>query len=349
MSAKRRGDLFSGYFKKEVIVLRKALLLLLAMVLLLSGCGVSGNDYSALVPGDEERLIIYTSHKEDVYAPIIREFERRTGIWTELKTGGTNELLEEIAAGDTDCDLMFGGGVDSLSAYADCFMKYNSPAMAQVDEKFTGDGTWTPFSSLPLVLIYNTQLVRLNPPTGWQSLLDSEWRGKIAFADPTVSGSSYTALCTMAQAVGGDEEEIIRSFAENLDGRQAEGSGLVVGRVAEGSCYIGVTLEETALRAVSEGYDIALVYPEEGTSALPDGAAIVKGCKHEENARRFIDFLLSEDVQSRLPDKFSRRSVLSDADSEPELELMDYDLAWASGIQSRLLESWQGYFEGGRE
>lgn len=326
--------------------MRKTLLLLLAAVLLLSGCAMGGEDHAALAPDEGERLIIYTSHKENVYAPIIREFERRTGIWTELRAGGTNELLEEIAAGGTDCDLMFGGGVDSLSAYADCFTKYNSPAMARVDEKFTGDGIWTPFSSLPLVLIYNTQLVRVNPPTGWCSLLEREWRGRIAFADPTVSGSSYTALCTMAQAVGGDEEEIIRSFAKNLDGHQAEGSGLVVGQVAEGSCYIGVTLEETALRAVSEGYDIALVYPEEGTSALPDGAAIVKGCKHEENARLFIDFLLSDDVQERLPDKFSRRSVLAEAESEPELELLDYDLDWASGMQSTLLESWQEYFEG---
>lgn len=326
--------------------MKKTLLLLLAMVLLLSGCGVRGDDYSALAPAEEKRLVIYTSHKEDVYDPIIREFERRTGIWTELKTGGTNELLEEIAAGDTDCDLMFGGGVDSLTAYAGCFTKYNSPAMANVDEKFTGDGTWTPFSSLPVVLIYNTQLVRLNPPTGWQSLLDGEWRGKIAFADPTVSGSSYTALCTMAQALGGDAEEVLQRFAENLDGRQTDGSGLVVGQVAEGSCYIGVTLEETALKAVSEGYDIALVYPEEGTSALPDGAAIVKGCKHEQNARLFIDFLLSEDVQQRLPEKFSRRSVLTEAESEPELELLSYDLDWASAMQSQFLDSWQGYFEG---
>ena len=325
--------------------MRKTLLLLLAAVLLLSGCAMGGEDYAALAPDEGERLIIYTSHKEYVYAPIIREFERRTGIWTELRAGGTNELLEEIAAGGTDCDLMFGGGVDSLSAYADCFTKYLSPAMAQVDEKFSGDGTWTPFSSLPLVLIYNTQLVRINPPTGWKSLLDREWRGRIAFADPTISGSSYTALCTMTQALGGDEQIICR-FAENLAGRQAEGSGLVIGQVAEGSCYIGVTLEETALRAVSEGYDIALVYPEEGTSALPDGAAIVKGCMHEQNARLFIDLLLSEDVQERLPDKFSRRSVLSGAQNEREIELLDYDLDWASSAQTELLKSWQECFEG---
>lgn len=325
--------------------MRKMLLLVLAAVLLLGGCSAGENEYAALAPGEEARLIIYTSHKESVVTPIIREFERRTGIWIELKTGGTNELLEEIAAGGTDCDLMFGGGVDSLAAYAECFTKYNSEGMEKVEKKFSGDGTWTPFSSLPLVLIYNTKLVRVNPPTGWGSLLEQEWKGKIAFADPTVSGSSYTALCTMAQALGGDAEETIRRFAENLAGRQTKDSGLVVSEVAEGRCYIGVTLEETALRAAAAGYDIALVYPEEGTSALPDGAAIVAGCAHEENAEKFIDFLLSEDVQSKLGGKFSRRSVLAGAERELETALLEYDLDWASSMQTELLQGWQSCFE----
>ena len=31
----------------------------------------------------EKRLTVYTSHKQEVYAPIIKEFEERTGIWVE--------------------------------------------------------------------------------------------------------------------------------------------------------------------------------------------------------------------------------------------------------------------------
>ena len=29
---------------------------------------------------EDKKLVIYTSHKEDVYEPIIKEFEERTGI-----------------------------------------------------------------------------------------------------------------------------------------------------------------------------------------------------------------------------------------------------------------------------
>ena len=52
-----------------------------------------------------------------------------------------------------------------------------------------------------MVLIYNPVLVRMNPPEGWSSLLDPAWRGRIAFTSPAVSGSSYTALATLLQAL----------------------------------------------------------------------------------------------------------------------------------------------------
>lgn len=319
-------------------------LLLVLLTVLLSGCGArSGAASPAYAPGEENTLVLYTSHKEAVYAPIVKEFEERTGIWVQVETGGTTELLERIAAGDADCDLMFGGGADSLCAYAGCFEPYVSPRMDCVAQRFQGSDIYTPFSSLPVVLVYNPRLLYANAPVGWESLLDEAWRGKIAFADPMVSGSSYTALCTMIQALDGEPAELIDAFAENLDGNILASSDLVIGAVAEGNCYIGVTLEETALKAVRAGYDIALVYPEEGTSDLPDGAAIIKGCAHAENARLFIDFLLSSDLQNRLGSTFCRRSVRDGAalpESCGELTPMDYDIEWASRSQAELLARW---------
>lgn len=55
-----------------------------------------------------------------------------TGIWAEVVTGGTNELLARIA-GEADapvCDVIFGGGVESLTAYERYFQPY---ACAEAD------------------------------------------------------------------------------------------------------------------------------------------------------------------------------------------------------------------------
>ena len=99
-------------------------LLALWLTLLLTGCAAQSTPPElSFAPEEGERLVLYTSHKEEVYWPIVKEFEERTGIWVEVVTGGTNELLERIQA-ETDspaADVMFGGGVESLESYRDYF------------------------------------------------------------------------------------------------------------------------------------------------------------------------------------------------------------------------------------
>ena len=324
----------------------KRVLALALMLLLLAGCGNAG-ELAAFAPDDAERLVIYTSHKEEVYGPIVKEFQQRTGIWVEVVTGGSGELLERIAmeAEAPACDLMFGGGVESLAAYEDCFEPC-TPAGVEFlrGVGLSADSLWTPFSSLPLVLIYNTRLVSEGEVTGWADLLDPHWKGRIAFADPTVSGSSYTAALTLFSCIEGEDWEILAKLVANLDGGALSDSGDVVESVRSGSRCIGVTLEETALKQRSP--EVGIVYPAEGTSAVPDGCALIKGARHPENARAFLDFVLDRDVQELLVSDLSRRSVRTDVHapedlpSEAELGIIDYDVHWAGSIKEEFIARW---------
>ena len=87
-----------------------------------------------------------------------------------------------------------------------------------------------------------------------------------------------------------------------------------------------------------------MVYPDEGTSAIPDGMAVIAGCAHEENARRFVDFALSEDVQTYLSRSCNLRAVRPDV---PEAESITseftefpYDIDWAADRQEDYLFLW---------
>lgn len=281
---------------------RRCLILALT-ALLLTGCaGSPGQSAAALAPAESDRVVIYTSHKEEVYGPIVKEFEARTGIWAEVVTGGTNELLARIA-GEADapvCDVIFGGGVESLTAYERYFQPY---ACAEADLIRPGlrpaDDLWTPFSSLPVVLIYNTKLVSPGELTGWESLLSGRWSGSIALANPTVSGSSYTAAATMLCALPGDDWDQLDRLAVQLEGR-----------------------------------------------VLPDGSALIAGAPHPDNARAFLDFAQSRDVQELVVSQFSRRSVrtdVSDGDALPpadELALIDYPVRWAAELKDAFSARW---------
>ena len=100
---------------------------------------------------------------------------------------------------------------------------------------------------------------------------------------------------------------------------------------------------------------IALIYPDDGTSCIPDGGALVQGAPHPENARKFLDFIAGNDVQSRLETEFSRRPVREGVESGgvlrplEELVLVDYDLAWTVEHHDSILMSWAFYLGGGEE
>ena len=263
---------------------------------------------------------------------------------------GTLHINAEAESGEPVCDLMFGGGVDSIEVYSDYLEPYVSPETERIPELYlSSDGIWTPFSVLPVVMIYNTKLIDDGAITAWRDLMRPGYRGKIAFADPSVSGSSFTALVTLLQALGGDPDEELLAFAENLGGLELDSSGDVLTAVANGSCWIGITLEETALKRRDAGDSIELAYPEDGTSLVPDGTAIVRGSRHLENARRFIDFTVSRDVQQLLTVQY-RRPVRTDValGSLPEVEqlsVLDYDIPWASEHHDEVLMSWAFYLD----
>ena len=85
----------------------------------------------------------------------------------------------------------------------------------------------------------------------------------------------------------------------------------------------------------------------EVVAAVSDGAAILAGCAHEENAQAFIRFILGEDVQRRVQTEYARESVLTSlsGDSMAEEEFCAYDIEWAAAHQKDILASWQALMQ----
>ena len=343
---------------------RKDILLLFLCIsifaLLLSSCGRRTEVEILKAPAEDKRLLIYTSHKEELWKPIVKEFEERTGIWVEVVSGGTNLLLEEIAEkkGEVDADLFFGGGVESLNAFSDYFIPYEAKGIEEVDPQFrSATDVWTPFSALPVVLIYNEKLLSPEELGSWKDVLAPKYKGKIAMANPAYSASAFTGLLSFEKAVQEEtdstedsdgDKEILPRIAKQLDGKEYTDSGEVPEAVADGSKLVGITLEETALKYMAKGENIGIVYPKEGTTVVPDAGAILKGAKHLENAQKFLNFSISKDCQDILQKRFHRRAVLTSmaGEGEPsllEIKRLSYDVSKISAERNRVLTDWSFY------
>ncbi|WP_248926817.1 ABC transporter substrate-binding protein [Paenibacillus hamazuiensis] len=288
------------------------------------------------------KLTLYSPNAAEVNNPIIKEFQERTGIEVQLISGGTGELLKRVQAEAQNPlgDVFWAGGADSLEAYKKYFEPYKTKEYDNLSPQYVDkNNVWTPFAALPMIIMYNKELVKPGEePKSWNDLLDAKWKGKIAFADPAKSGSSYTQLVTMLAANGKDEVgwDFVKKFVKNLDGKVLSGSGLVYKGVADKEFALGVTLEEAAQRYVEGGAKVGIIYPSEGTSAVPDGAAVIKGAKNMEQAKQFIDFLVGKDVQTLIQKEFKRRSVRKDAETmqglpqTKDIKLVEYDFDFAA-------------------
>lgn len=312
----------------------KRFCVLLVLCLLLTACSSEvGRD-----PEPENRLVIGTPLPERVFGPLVREFEARTGIWVRVVTGSAEALLDSGA-----CDLLLGVDAEFLTEHSDAFAPAEIQVPDTVPESFCcADGSWVPLISGTVVLIYNPMLVRVNPPTGFASLLDPAWRGKIAFGDPQKSPAAYTQLVTLTVALEEEPERLIRAFRENLHGMRAADDADVVSLVAEGTCYIGLAMEENALEAKRNGNDIAVVYPQEGTCIAVSGMAVPADSKHGDNARRFAEFALGKDAQTVLLRDAARLPARWDVKKPDEdCHILDYDVAEAVARRDTLLRQWE--------
>jgi iron(III) transport system substrate-binding protein len=334
---------------------RRILALTLAVLMpVLCACGQSEREkqiryisdkYS--VP-DENQLIVYTSHKEEVYIPIIREFESRTGIWVDIHAGGTTEMMQAAreASERGECDIMFGGGIESYEAQSDCFLSYTTSEKASLDPDYvSADGKWTGFTELPIVFIYNKKLLSDNgAPHNWKDLFDARWKGEIAFADLGSSGTSYTIISTMEQIFDEPYDSVLRRFHEQLGGEILNSSGDIIPKVSDGTYLIGITLEETAKKYMNLGYDIAMIYPGEGTSAVPDGCAMLKNAPHRYNAGKFIDFVVGYDTQEYAMNNFYRRPIRGDIELSADYgqaRLIRFDFDKAAREEKDIFSLWE--------
>lgn len=322
---------------------RIASILLIALMItsLLSGCG-SSNSTGGSSSGDSGSssenagnsapkkagsLVVYSPLPLEFMDPFIQEFEKETGISVELIAAGTGELLKRIESEKEKPlgDVLWSGTIGTVKAKMDLFEEYHtSNEDAVMDDYKNSEGPLTRFDVIPSVIMVNTNLIGNIEVKGYEDLLNPELKGKIAFADPAASSSSFEHLVNMLYAMGnGDPEQgwdYVEKFIANLDGKLLGSSSAVYKGVADGEYTVGPTFEEGGANYVTARAPVELVYMEEGVIFRGDGIYIIKNAKNMENAKKFLEYATGFNAQKMMNDTLNRRTVRKDLPASPILK-----------------------------
>ena len=280
--------------------------LLCALAMLLGGCG--GGDKKADAPkGGDKELTVYTARSESLNNAVIQNFEKDTGIKVNVVVAGTGEVVKRVASEKANPlgDILWAGSEAMLASKKDLFQEYVSPEDKNMMPEFRNTTKFfTPAVSDPTVMIVNTDMTKDMKIEGFADLLNPALKGKIAFGDPVNSSSAFQSLVVMLYDMGNGEPfsegawNYVDKFLAQLQGKMSNSSSQVYKGVAGGEYAVGLTWEDPAASLVKSGAHVKVVFPKEGALYAPQSVQIIKNCKHPENAKKFIDYMLSEKIQN---------------------------------------------------
>lgn len=288
--------------------MKKIIALLLTAVLAL-GCA------SAFAEGE----LYIVSPNSDGLLSIIPQFEAKYNVKVTVESLGTGDAMKRIRneAENPTFDLMYGGSLANYAANSDLFQDYVSEQDKNLMEAYRNTLNYcTNYTVDGSVLLVNKDLCKQLgvTVTGYADLLNPALVGKIASANPTSSSSAFCQLTNMLLVMGGYENEDAWKYVRDLFVGQkvniTSGSSAVYKGVYNGEYAVGLTYEDPCATLIADGAtNIEIVYPVEGTVYLPAQIGIVKSCKNADNAKLFVDYMLSEEAQIFLAEKTTSRAI----------------------------------------
>jgi iron(III) transport system substrate-binding protein len=288
--------------------LRKMLSILLIVsisVVVFAGCGKSETTVSSNADKTQKlsgTLVVYSAGPDELAKNIQDGFEKKTGVKVESFQSTNGKILSRLEAEKNNpaADVVVLASLSSAQGLMKQGLTLPYKEAKNGDKLFTQwsekDGNYFSYSLSALGIAYNTKLVK-TPPTSLTDLTKEEWKDKVNIPDPSQSGSAADFVTGYISSNGEAGWNLFKDYKNNgvlMAGANQE----ALDPVLTGAKSIVVSgVDYMTYSAKAKGEAIDLVYPKEGTVISARPALILKSSKNVENAKAFIDYLLSDEAQ----------------------------------------------------
>jgi iron(III) transport system substrate-binding protein len=260
-----------------------------------SAAAATSSAAAATVP-----LVLYSAQGYD--SAMSKAFTKATGIPVSLDDNSTGPLLTQIEASKNNpkWGLLW---VDGATAFAGLdtqglLLKGYEPAVswnALGQASVPTDKSYVPTGVTVMgIVAYNKAKVK-NPPTTWQSLLSSTWKGQVGMNDPAQSGPTFPLIAGVMNYLGGVSagEKYFSTLKSNgLVIHPTNGPTLQA--LTSGQINLALVQSSAAIGATFTDKNIGIEYLNPAT-LLPSALGIDAKAPAAEQAEaeKFIAFVLS--------------------------------------------------------
>jgi iron(III) transport system substrate-binding protein len=312
---------------------------------------------------DRTPLVLYSPHGRDQLVLLEHDFEARHPHidvrWLDM---GSQEILDRLRFErvNPQADVWFGGPTTIFDrGIQDSVLEPYRPAWAdRVGPGGIGPrDLYYPVYRTPAVIAYNDRVVsRAEAPKDWDDVLDPRWRGKVLIRDPLASGTMRAIWGLVLQRSLQQTGDTAAGMAwlRRLDGQTKAytlNPAILDQRLARAEGLITLWDLPDILISRSKGMPFGYIFPRSGTVVIDDAIGLVRGSRHPDAARAFIDYVGGDEAQLLTARKVFRLPAVRRLPpdrlpgwvAEVEQEMVVADMDWE--LLAREGSSWMSYWD----
>jgi iron(III) transport system substrate-binding protein len=339
--------------------MRKSLPLTALAVLLVSAFLLTGGQKKAEV----KEVVIYTALEEDETADYLAlakaEMPDLNIKWVRYSTG---EVIAKLIAekDNPQADVVYGTAVTELDRIKDLLVSYKPKDFDKIGKDFKDpDGYWTAIDMYVAAFCVNKDRLakkNLPIPKSWADLTKPAFKGEVIMPNPASSGTGYlqvTSILFMNGIKQGKEDgwDFLQKLHENIV--EYTNSGSAPAKLASsGEVAVGVSFSYRVAKQIADGFPVEMVFPAEGSGYELEANALVKGAKHPQSAKRFLDWAITENAMKayfKYKGVITRTGVTAESalplPGLEEMKLAPMDFAWSAKNKPALVEKWNSLFQ----
>jgi iron(III) transport system substrate-binding protein len=261
-----------------------------------------------------ESLTLYTHRHYDSDKLIFKKFEQKTGIKINVVKASADELIQkmETEGNQSPADLLLTVDAGRLvrAKNKNLLQSSSSDILNTTIPSHLKDSSnyWFGLTKRARVIVFNKTTVKPSDLSDYEDLVNDRWNNKILIR----SSNNIYNQSLMASIIANNGEDsarkwakgIVNNFARTPKGNDRDQVKAILANEGDlaiiNTYYLGKLINSKDSNEVAAGNAVGIFFPNQenrGTHINVSGIGVAKSSKNKENAIKFIEFLISKDIQ----------------------------------------------------
>ncbi|MEN0614867.1 ABC transporter substrate-binding protein [Klebsiella indica] len=259
---------------------------------------------SATMISSAHALTVYTAGPGSLAKKLASGYEKKTGVKVNIFQATTGKVMARLEAeqANPQADVLISASWDTAEDLHNrgWLLPYESANADKVPANLKSSD-YVAQGIAALGIVWNTKSGTPEPKE-WRDLTEPAFKDNVTTPDPALSGASLDLLIGLQNGMGEKAWTLFADLKKNgmvISGPNAQ----AVTPVMQGAkAAVFGAVDYVSYGNIHQGESLKVIFPASGTVTAPRPMMILKTTQHADDAKAFVDYVLSPEGQTMVAD-----------------------------------------------